>query len=69
VSEKLARSLRPLLSKVAAGLVGPGQTAPHVTGTIDSGDLILRAELPAGSWAAVAARMLPTLPTGGRAAP
>lgn len=59
VSEKLGRSLKPLLSKVAAGLVGPGQTAPDVTATIDSGDLILRAELAAGSWAAVAARILP----------
>jgi hypothetical protein len=64
VSEKLARSLKPLLSNIAASLVGPGQSPPEVTTTIDAGDLILRAELAAGSWNAIAARLLPSSVSG-----
>jgi hypothetical protein len=68
LSEKLAQSFKPLLSKVAAGLVDPGKGAPEVTATIDSGDLILRTELPAGSWATLASRMLPGSSNAGRRA-
>ncbi|MEO5770327.1 MAG: hypothetical protein ABIS92_18365 [Polyangia bacterium] len=59
VSEKLARSLKPLLSNVAASLVGPDRSPPEVTTTVDAGDLILHAELADGSWDAIAARLLP----------
>ncbi len=59
VSEKLARSLKPVLSTVASSLVGPGQTPPELTTQIDAGDLILRAELAPGSWNAIAARLIP----------
>lgn len=56
-AEKLAQSLRPLLSKVIAGLVGPGQDQPEVTATIDGGDLVLQAALPSGTWTTLATRM------------
>lgn len=56
-AEKLAQSLRPLLSKAIAGLVGPGQDQPEVTATIDAGDLILQGALPSDTWTTLATRI------------
>jgi len=65
-AEKLAQSLRPLIAKVAAGLVAPGQAAPEVAATIDAGDLILQTALPTGTWATLAARMAQPTSTRGQ---